>query len=157
MCVGMTSDRFSGFYIFWPGSLCPLPARTLSIYTNGCLRRPVLTSGQGFVRKALVSSTMVEPDLHAQKESIPAATPVILRSPCCVTPVSYVVLDISAPRPAGSAGPCVPFAYFVFVSVWLQRARAADLVCYHGPNDGGYLDWFQPAMSPSCTKLAIAM
>ena len=74
MCVGMTSDRFSGFYIFWPGSLCPWPARTLSIYTNGCLRRLVLTSGQGFVRKALVSSIMVEPDLHAQKRSIGSDT-----------------------------------------------------------------------------------
>ena len=74
MCVGMTSDRFSGFYIFWQGSLCPLPARTLSIYTNGCLRRLVLANGQGFVRKALVSSIMVEPDLHAQKQSIGSDT-----------------------------------------------------------------------------------
>ena len=74
MCVGMTSDRFSGFYVLWPGSLCPLPARRLSIYTNGCLRRLVLTSGQGFVRKALVSSTMVEPDWHAQKQSIGSDT-----------------------------------------------------------------------------------
>ena len=102
-------------------------ARTYAQNTNGCLHRLVLAGGQGFVRKALVSSTMVEPDLHTQKESIPAVTPVMLRSPCCVTPVSYLVRDISAPRPAGSAGPCVPFAYFVFVSVWLQRERAANL------------------------------
>ena len=44
-------------------------ARTYAQYTNGCLHRPVLASGQGFVRTALVSSIMVEPDLHAQKQS----------------------------------------------------------------------------------------